>query len=152
MYTFKSFFVLCFISYYGIYSVLVLILPIWYPYRIGTRTNFTYLVLVLYWYSCQFYQFSTRTSAQKVNKNKMVPSGYCTENTRTSTRTHTRTVPIYLVRYLVPSFVQIRYRYFRYWYGYRYGYCTNPIPKQNHEGLHRSGSKMAILKGLGQNR
>ncbi|MFS7902175.1 hypothetical protein Hanom_Chr01g00008181 [Helianthus anomalus] len=58
----------------------------------------------------------------------MVPSGYCTENTRT----HTRTVPIYLVRYLVPSFVQIRYWYFRYWYRYRYGYCTNPIPTRKH--------------------
>ncbi|MFS7964192.1 hypothetical protein Hanom_Chr08g00747311 [Helianthus anomalus] len=53
----------------------------------------------------------------------MVPNGYCTENTRTSTRT----VPIYLVRYLIPSFVQIWYRYFRYWYGY----CTNLIPSPN---------------------
>ncbi|KAJ0798338.1 putative mitochondrial biogenesis protein AIM24 [Helianthus annuus] len=26
-----------------VFIVLVLILPIWYPYRIGTRTNFTYL-------------------------------------------------------------------------------------------------------------
>ena len=99
---------------FSIVDRLVLNLSIWYSYSIGNRTNLTYLVLVLYWYSCQFYLFSTRTSAQKVNKNKMVPSGYCTENTRTSTRTRTRTVPIYLVRYLVPSFVQIRYRYFRY--------------------------------------
>ncbi|MFS8010929.1 hypothetical protein Hanom_Chr14g01302741 [Helianthus anomalus] len=38
----KSFFILCFISYFGIYS---------------TRIDFTYMVLVSYWYSYQFYLF-----------------------------------------------------------------------------------------------
>ncbi|KAM0044702.1 hypothetical protein Hdeb2414_s0010g00356391 [Helianthus debilis subsp. tardiflorus] len=108
-----------------VFMVLISILPIWYYlYRIGTRTDFTYLVAVLYWYSCRFYLFNTRTSAQK---NKITTKWY---QSRYRTKIPVP-VPYQYMRYGIWYPVLFKFGTGIFYFQYRYGYCTNLIPRRH---------------------